>query len=320
MIKAPLAPAVLEIACKDPFVPDYPDTLAKFCTLETADKILDSRSLRWSSPHLFRDPFEPDHRTTLTFNPQVILEGVLRSVTGMIFSPDDPRGSAPLMTVIRRWREEERFATPEEAQEVLRELMGRMVDQRLEDLDEVMADWRRFTRQLRICCFSAKTDNLICWRQYADQHRGLVLRFNTQKLCGDAVPRAVEYRQTRPEITTLREQLNAVLYSEHPNPRETFMEKFLHKSPTTGNEQEWRVFHEETGESSRAAEDDLWFDDRPFEPEALVSVYLGAYMPAADRKHVYDLVKQHYPHCKLFQAGIVAGKYEIEFQRLTQAL
>lgn len=296
-------------------MPDYPEHLAKFCSADTAREILTSQRLRWSAPHKFNDPFEPDHRTVLTFDPHVILDSVLRSVTGMIFSPDEPRGNAPLMTVIRRWREEERFISPEEAEEVLKELMGRMVDQRQKDLEELMADWRRFTRQLRICCFSAKPDNLACWRLYGDSHRGLVIRFNSQALCGDNPPQQVEYRQTRPEITSLKEQLNAVLYNEHPEPREKFMEKFLQKPPFASSEQEWRAFFHDSGESSKAHDDDQWFDDVSFEPEAISGVYLGAAMPANQRKEFYELVKKLYPQCKVFQGHILAGKYELDFQR-----
>jgi hypothetical protein len=296
-------------------VPDYPENLAKFCSADTAREILTRQCLRWSAPHQFNDPFEPDHRTVLAFDPHVILDSVLRSVTGMIFSPNEPRGNAPLMTVIRRWREEERFHTQEEAEEVLRELMSRMVDMRQKELEELMADWRRYTRQLRICCFSAKPDNLSCWRHYGDNHRGLVIRFNAQALCGDKPLRAVEYRQARPEITTLKEQLNAVLYNEQPDAREKFIEKFLHKPLFSSNEQEWRAFFEDSDESSKSPDDNQWYDDLPFDPEALTGVYLGAAMSASQRKEFYELIKQLYPQCKIFQGQIPPGKYELDFQR-----
>lgn len=297
-------------------MPDYPETLAKFCTADAAHKILSSQSLRWSAPNLFDDPFEPHHQTHLNFDPHVMLDAVLRTSIGMIFSPDEPRGNSPLATVIRRWRDEERFANPEEAEEVLRELMGRMVDQRQVEIDELMADWRRFTRHLRICCFSAKPDNLACWQRYGANHRGLVIRFNVNDIAGESAPRQIEYKNLRPEITSLKEQLNVVLHNERTSPQEFFLEKFLTKSPVTNHEQEWRCFYHATDEpSSKETDDELWFEDRTFERRAIAAIYLGTKMPTADKKSFIDLIKTDYPQCKIFQAGTPVGKYEIEFQR-----
>lgn len=297
-------------------MPDHPETLAKFCTADTARKILASQSLRWSAPNLFDDPFEPNHQTRLNFDPHIMLEAVLRTAIGMIFSPDEPRGNSPLATVIRRWRDEDRFSDPEEAEEVLRELMGRMVDQRQIEIDELMADWRHFTRHLRICCFSTKPDNLACWQHYGDNHRGLVIRFNTNEIADESAPHKMEYKNVRPEITGIKEQLNAVLYNERTNPQDSFLEKFLRKSPIASHEQEWRCFyHAPEDSSSKENDDGLWFDDRKFERSAISAIYLGANMPAADKKAFIELIKQEYPQCKVFQAATLAGKYEIEFRR-----
>lgn len=297
-------------------MPDHPETLAKFCTVTAAHEILSSQSLRWSAPNLFDDPFEPNHQTLLNFDPHIMLDAVLRTSIGMIFSPDEPRGNSPLATVIRRWRDEDRFANPEEAEEVLRELMGRMVDQRQVEIDDLMADWRRFTRHLRICCFSAKPDNLACWQRYGANHRGLAIRFNVNEIAGDNAPRQIEYKNLRPEITSLKEQLNVVLHNERTYPQEFFLDKFLNKSSITNHEQEWRCFYHTTeASSSRETDEELWFDDRKFEPSAITAIYLGTRMAAADKKSFIDLIKEDYPHCKIFQASTLVGKYEIEFQR-----
>ncbi|HEY7886295.1 MAG TPA: DUF2971 domain-containing protein, partial [Cellvibrionaceae bacterium] len=184
-------------------MPDHPDTLSKYCSADTALNIITAGALRWHAPHLLADPFELNHRTTLAFDPQSLLEHVIRAACGMIFAREEPRGSSPLATVIRRWRGEERFASPEEAEEVLTELMARMVDQRLAELDNLMSDWRLYTRRLRLCTFSAKPDNLTCWQYHAERHTGAVLRFQCGEDSSLGVPEAVKYSLNRPEITTL---------------------------------------------------------------------------------------------------------------------
>lgn len=301
-------------------MPDHPDTLAKFATAQTAYTILQNQTLRWSAPTVFADPFELNHKTALAFDPQTLLQGVIRTACGMIFAREEPRGASPLATVIRRWRDEERFASPEEAEEVLGELMARMVDQRQDDIDEMMADWRLYTRSLRICSFTAKADNLTAWQYFADSHRGAALKFQ----CGDGTslprPLAVKYNLARPEISTLKEQLNVVLHNETLRPQDTFEDKFLIKQPSAKNEQEWRcLMNVSADEASKNTDESQWLVDRPFDEEQLRAVYLGAFMSIDDKKRLLELVTKKYPGTKVFQAQAVAGKYEVEFVRVSAA-
>lgn len=298
-------------------MPDRPDTLAKFCSATTAEKILTSQRLRWSAPHLLLDPFELTHQTQLNFDPMALLDGVIRSATNMIFSHELPRSNSPLATVIRRWREEERFASPEEAEEVLKELMSRMVDQRQVSIEEMMADWRRFTRELRICCFTARADNLPAWQRFADNHHGLALRFRSGEYTALPEPKPVEYSPNRPEITTFKEQINAILHQEKVHAQAQFLDKFLIKPSMASDEQEWRCLYQATDQaSSRETDDNLWYDDRPFEKSDLDAIYFGAFIRPADKQRLLSVARDQYPETKLFQAQPIPGKYEIEFVRV----
>ncbi|WP_111640374.1 DUF2971 domain-containing protein [Marinimicrobium alkaliphilum] len=298
---------------------DHPDTLSKYCTADTALKILQSQRLRWSAPHLLGDPFELHHRTTLTFDPHSLLDAAIQTATAMIFSRDAPVGNSPLTTVVRRWRDEDRFSSQEEAEEVLRDLMARMVDKRQEAIDEMMADWRRFTRHLRIVSFSAKPDNLACWQRFADSHRGAVIRMHCGGYTNLKEPHAVEYRANRPEISSLKEQLNAVLHNEQPKVQHSFGDKFLVKPQLASTEQEWRCFHNAEHEaSSRENDDSLWYDDRPFERADISAVYFGAFMPSEDKRKLWDLLKEQYADARVFQAEPAPGKYEVAFKRITR--
>lgn len=301
-------------------MPDHPDTLAKYATAATARKLLESQALRFSAPALYVDPFELNHRTPLSFDPQTLLQSVIRTACGMIFAREEPRGASPLSTVIRRWRDEERFASPEEAEEVLNELMARMVDQRQDEIDAMMSDWRRYTRSLRICSFSAKADNLIAWQYYADSHTGAVLRFQ----CGENTvlknPLQVHYNPARPEITTLKEQLNVVLHNERLQSQEFFQDKFLSKQPAAKGEQEWRCFFNvDAAEAGKSTDEKDWYSQVTFEPEHLKAVYLGAFMSVEDKKTLLEILQKRYPGTKVFQAEAVPGKYEISFSRVNPA-
>ncbi len=295
-----------------------PDTLTKYCSAETAIKMLQSQSLRWSAPYLFSDPFELSHKSPLCFDPQLLLENVIRSACGLLFARDEPRGTSPLSTAIRRWRDEERFASPEEAEDVLRELMARMVDQKQEEIDETMNNWRLYTRHLRICNFSEKPDNLTCWEYFADRHHGIALKFHCTEGKDIIDPQQVIYSPNRPEVMGLKEQVDAILHNQSLKPEPYFQEKLLFKSPLNKNEREWRCFYS-TGieDKTKNIDENDWHEDRVFDERSLSSVYFGLHTPVATKKIIIKLVKKKYPHVKVFQASTVNEKYDLSFSRIT---
>ncbi|MEJ2418813.1 MAG: DUF2971 domain-containing protein [Exilibacterium sp.] len=297
---------------------NHPETLIKYCIGTTAEKILTTQSLRWSAPHLFSDPFELNHESGLNFDPHILLQASIKMAAAMIFAKDAPQGQTPLMAAIRRWRDEERFASPEEAEEVLKELLSQVVDQRQIAIDKIMTDWRRFTRNLRICCFSAKPDNLTAWSQYGDNHRGVAMRFRCGEFTALPNPKPVNYKAIRPEITTLKEQIAVIINNTSFHAQAYFYEKFTTKSPIFNAAQEWRCFREREHEQGlkNHVPDNLWFDDVKFERREITAVYFGIYTDTAVKRKIYDLVKEKYNQAKIFQTKAVTGKYQIEFERL----
>lgn len=287
-------------------------TLVKFCTLEKGLKILNSRSLRWSAPHLFGDPFELDYRSLPELSAQSLLETLRREALIMLFGPDVPTGRHnKLVNVMARWREQERFCDEEEADTVLRELLGEIAELQVRHVDEYMAKWRNFARNVRIACFSDKPGNLTAWERFADRHRGLALRFD----CGEGTalpkPLPVAYQNQAPVVTDKKEQLE-VIYGRYPAPTpKEFPAKLLVKGRHDQLEGEWRCIEREAQESE--GDDNLWYFDRRFPANELRAVYFGARMPRAEREQVGKLLRANYPHAKILQAEAVHGRYEFEF-------
>lgn len=295
-----------------------PETLVKYCSVETALNILNGQTLRWSAPHLYQDPFELNHLTDLSFDPQSLLGGAIQVATAMIFAKEEPRGTSPLTVVIRRWRDEERFHSPEEALDVLKELLSQMVDNRLQSLDQLMTDWRKFCRTLRICSFSSKPDNVACWTHFADNHQGVAIRVQCGEFTSLPKPQPVVYRPNRPEITTVKEQLDIILTNQSLNVQDFFFDKFTSKSLHFSSESEWRCFRQSKDEMrSENGSESTWYDDIKFERSEVTAVYFGAQTKPKTMREIYALVKEKYGQAKLFQAKIAPGKYEIEFSRIT---
>lgn len=121
---------------------ELPKSLVKFCNAETALSILNEGSLRWRTPHNLGDPFGYDQDSLLNFDSITLVEAVVQTATAMIFSSNVPVGHSPMLDAIRRWRDENRFATREEAQGVLKGLCSQMVQQRFVEIKQIQDDWK----------------------------------------------------------------------------------------------------------------------------------------------------------------------------------
>lgn len=292
------------------------DNLIKFCSPACAARILNQQELRWSAPNLFGNLFELGHTSNLSYTHKELLQATIQMATSMIFDKDDPKGVAPLIKAIRRWRDEERFDTPEEAEEVLSELLIQMVDQRYNEIQDIIQDWREYVRSVRICTFSAKPQNMLAWEKYGGAHSGMALKFRGSDHDDSDFnsPEKVMYKDIRPEITTLKQQLNAIATVGSDDHQDGFRGKLLQKAPHLKEEQEWRCFRKQ--DTDKQTNPVAWFEDVHFETEDLAAVYFGAYMDGKAKEVLLRLLQSRYRRTRVFQASLVTGKYVLEFERI----
>ncbi|WP_299776221.1 DUF2971 domain-containing protein [uncultured Pseudoteredinibacter sp.] len=292
------------------------ENLIKFCSAGCAGRVLNNQELRWSAPSLFDDIFELSSSSQLTFTHGELLKATIQMASSMIFAKDDPKGVSPLAKAIRRWRDEERFDTPEEAEEVLSELLVQMVDQRYNEIQTIIQDWREYSRSVRICSFSAKAENMSAWEHYGAAHTGAALKFRGSDHDDSDFnyPEKVNYKGICPEITTLKQQLNNIVTANAEDHKDEFRGKLLQKAPHQKDVAEWRCFRYQ--ETEKNSDPKTWFEDVHFETEDLAAVYFGAFMDEKAKDVLMRLLQKRYRRTKIFQAKIVTGKFELEFERI----
>ena len=287
-------------------------SLVKFCTAETGLKVLNSQSLRWSSPHLFNDPFEPSHLSEPDFTADTLLTGMIKEAISMLFGPTEPSGkSNRLVAAVARWRDEERFGSEEEAAQVLKQLLGQISQQQHEAIDTYMASWRQFSRTLRICSFSSKPANQYAWQRYAENHAGIALRFSAGDDTALPKPRKVSYSTVPPLVTSLKQQIAVTYGRENAPSPDGFLDSMLSKSKDNNVEREWRCFSSDEAEPN--ADEQLWYTNKKFSAPELKAVYLGLATSPQDKNAVIKLVKEKYPKTKVYQAEKLPNRYEIDF-------
>lgn len=290
-----------------------PTSLVKFTDAETAIRILDDAKLRWSAPCLLNDPFELNHRSSLNFDSKGLLVACVKATLGLIFSRDEPSGNSPLIKAIRRWRAEDRFESEDEATEVLKELLASMVEHRDPELLEIMRDWKRYASRLRILSLSDSHENLALWDSYGDRHTGIAIRFGCGENSSLENPIAMSYSDTRPEISTLDEQIDIIMAQQKTHFQDYFPDKFLTKSKLQSKEKEWRLL---ATVDTAQQDESLWFDDIGFASTEIRAVYLGAGMENTKKQEVVTILQRKYPNARLFQAVVKNSQFELNFERL----
>lgn len=290
--------------------------LVKYCNVETGLKILNSQSLRWSAPSLFRDPFELDHLSGPDFDESSLLKAAISEAVHLLFGHNEPSGkSNRLIAAIARWREEERFGSEDEASGVLEQLLGQMLSQQQEDIKKFLAAWQGYARQLRVCCFADKPGNMYNWYKYADNHSGISLRFMAGDDSSLPKPRRVSYSTTPPVVTAKKDQVD-VIYGRIPAPAtDNFEDKLLTKNKDHSNEREWRCFFSE--QQSADQDEPLLYSNKTFTSTELKAVYFGLETTQQDKQAVLKLLKEKYPKTRLYQARALPGRYEIDFDAVT---
>lgn len=294
-----------------------PDSLVKYCDSATAVKILSKQALRWSAPHLFHDPLQLNYDSPLAFTQAELLTATVRRAVTLIFGADNPVGNTPMLQAIRRWRSEERFDDPDEAQQVLRGLLEQMVISRQEQIDLLQDHWRNYALRLRLCCFVSKPDNLQAWQAYGHNHRGVALRFRTSEGSSLVNPKKVVYQDQRPEITTLKEQLEAILKGQKELAKHEFASKFLYQPKAFSGLQEWRCMRMLSDKQAPASgTDGNHHTDVRFHGTELAAIYFGMSTPEAEKLKLTQLARAINPKIKTFSGQLNKHSYQLEFTQL----
>lgn len=272
----------------------------KYMSATTASVVLANRTLRWSSPVLFNDPFDVPRELSFGYTPNDVFQAVARHLTDLIEQP--PKDTSQLQPKLRliadamkKWR------SPEIKADLLQGIqdLAKSYSPRKESLDELREMWRSLIPEFRILCLTESPDHVAMWYHYADKYSGVVLEFN----CVDELDsptlgaKPVDYPLGKPAIYT-PEGWAKLLMFENRRAIETLIKlATFTKSRDWSYEREWRVTT-----WKRPADSGL-YTDYSFDRRELGAVYLGPMISANDREAVTALAK-NYANCVVWNVTI----------------
>lgn len=279
-------------------------TIYKYLSAEQAAQVLDKRTFRWSTPDTFVDPFECQFEQLERFSIDEAVETYLRKVQMMVMDPNFDNGS---VTPVLAQMVQQMKSAPGPARKGMLNKLKSTLNASYRKLGDASINISRECKGYikRIAVFDAYGvyDNMLMWRDYADNHRGVVIKIRTfthDKPNEFSCIKPVQYRQAVPVVIG-QELLDPGSEAPLPSSEEVFDRIIYTKAPYFTYEREFRAL-------TRMKEKE--HADIPFDPSAIDTIYLGCDMVEAERHNFERLVKAHMPH-----VGIVAlGRHEDEFR------
>jgi hypothetical protein len=282
--------------------------LFKYVKPCTALTILRNKTLRWSAPDLFNDPFEFKSPWEFAFEWDDLKGPVLDRLSTLLTQLDDPIfvSGNPMAWNWKEKRVEYKGKDPAVVRSHYESLALTWIE-----IGKIITDraiWLQTKQQYRVLCFSSVHNDILMWSHYSEEHRGAVLEFvpiielNTATLAA----RPVRYSKDVPTAGTLDEFVGFIVGQRlEPNHTELFEKSVYTKSSDWAYENEWRILSKkQNGESELTS-------DRVFHACELAAVYLGCRMSPEDRDRIIGVVSNWETPVSLFQMRDERFRFEL---------
>lgn len=260
-------------------------------SVSTAINILATRTLRWSSPLVFNDPFDVTDELRLNFTEEEASDAlnerlILFIEEGRSLNQNANQTLRSLMAIIgRAGLDKQREITTALRNESFPATSGQV--QSREDLQET---WRKMAPDFRILCLSESNDVMPMWLHYADTYKGVVMEFEAVDVTESPllIARAVDYLDSTPALADAKKWVDFMLgeISQY----KLFDDYFYLKTKEWSYEKEWRIVsHANENESGL-------FSDYSFNYGDLNRIYFGPDSPENDKKEISSMLIHDFDH------------------------
>lgn len=291
----------------------------KYVSRDTSKIILTNRTVRWSSPRLFNDPFDTQIDLNFAFDFDDLAEPLGNELIRIIESgsgiPEKIIADKPYLGTLEVMRQMFNGKLSPDLRNKILEIFPEHTQIFRELLPKLQDKIREEFRNKSLLCVSELHDNLLMWSHYADQHKGAVLEFKCipdpdydTPLCA---AKPVEYQREMPIFATLEDFIAGLLGQEERHWREQIFNKIAFtKSIDWVYEREWRCVTELRNP------DGPGYEDIPFFPQEITKIYLGCRMIDRDIDEILGLLTGDFAHVVAYQARKSPESFGLDFKRI----
>lgn len=303
----------------------------KYVTAETALLILQNRTLKYSSPAIFNDPFDIQTRVDFDFGISEFMEAFIDELYRLVHAEKEPVGddnNTLFRDIKAMWHIAQR-SSRKMPKEVFKQETRTLVEDTIKLSEQYIEDinywWKQFVRASRVFCVAEEHENLLMWAHYAEEHTGAVIKFRClpeldTPLCA---AKKVDYVKKPPVIAKLDEYIQYITRHDPDtlNQDSLFYDLILSKTKNWEYEKEWRVFIPPVNmENPTIPKDDngneILFDLMSFYPQEIHAIYLGCKMNNDNRQKIVKCLTGDFGHVKKYNCFRSEKEYKLDFEEM----
>ena len=250
--------SILSKGVKEGRIPQF---LYIYMKVSSAKRFLEQAALWMSSYDKFNDPFEFSYSLSCDYSEEELLQWLGNTDKGI---KND---------ILYLEKEDVNF------NKIINKIVSKAIHKEL--------------KEMGLRCFTEKSDNLLMWAHYAEEHKGVCLKFDileAAEFFKNLV--RVRYNDKYPELNYIRES------------KEKVVEILRHKSKAWEYEREWRVI--KLGEGNKLA---------PISPTSLVEIIFGCRCTEENQKEIQEKCKNGAFESVRFSSKS-SGVYELSFEEI----
>ncbi len=286
--------------------------LYKYLDVNGAKLTLGNRNFRHAKPSDFKDIEDMTVQSIFPEETEVALKKISDGVQDVILAHlnDPPTCGAPMGKTLATLQE--LYRTKPNAAALVRAEMMKDGAKPLFDVERLrasakahLADINAFLQDWRVLCVTINRDSERMWSEYAESHKGIVLRIepNVAKDSKYQLFQPVIYREKRPPLydDTIK-FIEESLFGDQKERINGIMRKIIYaKTLKFKHECEYRL-------AIPLGNDEEPYDTLPYHPEEITELYLGLAMEAKDRDDIVTKAQAVNKDIVIFQAKRDASK------------
>jgi hypothetical protein len=293
--------------------------LFKYTSADTSLKILASGRVRFNSPCLFNDPFDFQTEHNVHFDikelPQLIekeIENIVYSRKEVCLDENNIWGKALILTRMRV--KKHGYYAPELKHHLNLHSIPRICQDFEHLLTQLNLHWQKLLPRIRVFCMSETKDNILMWSQYADHHKGVVLKFKILSELDTpiSIAQKVIYEQTPPACFSSIQIIEHLFGIKEIDLKKLAKNYGYIKSSIWSEEKEWRVW-----DIARETTHNLHkFGYYKLYPQELESIYFGCKIDNENKNKIIAAAKAFNPDITFYQAEKTTTTYGLIFKKV----
>jgi hypothetical protein len=283
-------------------------------TAATGKTALQNRTLRWSSPALFNDPFDVQFDLHVEYDREKVIEKTMEEIWAAYSGEKKLEVSNTFSLLLAVLRDTAPGISEKEFRAEMHGAIEHGINRSEAYLPKLHADLRSEIASVKLLCLSELFDNILMWSHYSKDHTGIVLRLTCIESLDSAwgAAKPVRYERKMPRLLNESEAINLMSGQGSIDERAMLDNVVYAKAIDWDYEKEWRIFG--------GRDSSVKFEDIPFHKEELTAIYLGCRIDSNDKTQIVEIAKQSYAHVELFKGKKAERSFSLEFEKLTEAI